>query len=368
MNMTLPRLYTAIGLMSGTSLDGIDVALIETDGLGYVKPLGFYYKAYDTSLRELLRQCFGMVTPNSDTKLAESLLTLVHADAVREALENFKISKEKIDIIGFHGQTITHDPNHRFTWQLGDGAILAENLNLHVINDFRSDDVKVGGQGAPLIPIYHWARCFQSQVKFPVAILNIGGVSNVTWLGREEGDILAFDCGPGNALIDDIVLKAIGQKFDKDGAISKSGQVDGDVVGRWLRHEFFSMKPPKSLDRQAWDITTISNFPLADAVATLTEFTVRSIAESRRFFPEPVNCLYVTGGGRLNLSIMEGLRTYFADVQPVEGIGWNGDSLEAEGFAYLAVRSLLKLPISFPKTTGCPYPISGGIFHPSPSG
>lgn len=357
------QIFHAIGLMSGTSLDGVDVALIETDGISHVKPMGFSYFPYSESLRAKIRACFGAKTKTPDIADAEHELTIAHVNAVKEFMASHSLVAKNINLIGFHGQTITHDPDNQFTWQLGVGDLLARETGIDVVYDFRTADVAAGGQGAPLIPIYHWARAFSSNVTFPVAILNIGGVSNVTWLGRNEGDLLAFDCGPGNALIDDVVLKATGARFDKDGAIALSGTADADILARWLSHPFFAKLPPKSLDRDAWDVKTISNYPLPDAVATLTDFTVAAIAQGATYFPEPATALYVTGGGRLNAAIMQGLRRELkCDVQPVEALGWNGDALEAEGFAYLAVRSVLGLPLSYPTTTGVKTAQKGGIF------
>ncbi|MBE2192246.1 MAG: anhydro-N-acetylmuramic acid kinase [Alphaproteobacteria bacterium] len=361
---TFPRLYKAIGLMSGTSLDGVDVALIETDGQGVVVPLGFAYKEYPEDLRQSIRQCFGARTGNDQTDQAECDLTLFHAVAVREFLTQESLDKTDIDLIGFHGQTITHDPGNGLTWQLGNGKLLANELGIDVVNDFRTNDVQQGGQGAPLIPVYHYARARVSNLKNPVAILNIGGVSNVTWIGEDEDDILAFDCGPGNALIDDLILKTTGERFDRDAGWARQGRADQDVLARWLAHPFFDAPAPKSLDRDAWDVTTISNFPLMDAAATLTEFTIRTIVRGADLFPQPAKAWYVTGGGRMNPAIIDGLKNALnTQVYKVDDLGWNGDALEAEGFAYMAVRHRLDLPISFPKTTGCTAPLTGGKLH-----
>lgn len=358
------KLYTAIGLMSGTSLDGVDVAFIETDGLSQVKPLGFSYFPYEEGLRAKLRACFGAKVKTPAITDAEQELTIAHINAVKAFMAAHSLTTKDVDLIGFHGQTITHDPANRFTWQLGAGDMLARETGINVVYDFRTADVQAGGQGAPLIPIYHWARAFASGLSFPVAILNIGGVSNVTWLGHEEGDILAFDCGPGNALIDDVVLRATGARFDTDGALAKAGTRDTEVLARWLSHPYFQTRPPKSLDRDAWDVKTVSNYPLPDAVATLTAFTVAAIAKAAEHFPEPAAAWYVTGGGRLNAAIMQGLRdTLQCRVESVDTLGWNGDALEAEGFGYLAVRSKLGLPLSYPTTTGVPRPQCGGILR-----
>ncbi len=357
----MQKITRIIGLMSGTSLDGVDVAIIETDGMSYVRPLGFAYYPYGDALRQDMRSCFGARIETPHLQKVEYDLTMAHAQAVKSFLVEKKIDPSDIDLIGFHGQTITHDPDHRFTWQLGDGPLLARETGIQVVYDFRTADVMAGGQGAPLIPVYHWARAFSSRVQFPVAILNIGGVSNVTWIGQNEGELLAFDCGPGNALIDDIVLKATGARFDKDGMIAKTGNADQDLLSRWLGHPFFDKIPPKSLDRDAWDATPVSTYLLPDAVATLTQFTVSSIVRGAQHFPEPAKEWYVAGGGRLNAAIMDGLRHGLGvPVHPVEQIGWNGDALEAEGFAYLAMRSVLGLPLSYPTTTGVKNPQQGG--------
>lgn len=350
--------------MSGTSLDGVDVALIETDGMGHVAPRGFYYKPYPDDLRSSIRGCFGARSMTPAIATVERDLTLIHADAVRDFLVQENLTPDDIDLVGFHGQSVSHDPAHHFTWQLGDGALLAREIGIDVVHDFRTADVKAGGQGAPLIPIYHWARAFASGLQFPVAILNIGGVSNVTWIGPEEGDFVAFDCGPGNALIDDVVLKATGEKFDRDGALARQAAPNADVLARWMAHPYFAQKPPKSLDRGGWDISTISNFPLAEAVATLTAFTVDAIAAAAQHFPAPARAWYVTGGGRHNRAIMDGLAQKLGvPVHAVDTLGWNGDALEAEGFAYMAVRSVLGHPLSFPGTTGVKKPISGGVLN-----
>ena len=355
------KTYRAIGLMSGTSLDGIDVALIETDGVSHVKPIAFSYFSYDEGLRAQIRACFGARVKTPATADAEHALTMAHVRAVKDFMAAHNLTKKDVDLIGFHGQTITHDPANMFTWQLGDGELLARETGIDVVYDFRTADVAAGGQGAPLIPIYHWARMQSSGVPTPVAILNIGGVSNVTWLGQADGDVLAFDCGAGNALIDDVVLKATGARFDTDGKLAKSGKVDEPKLREWLSHPYFKTLPPKSLDRDAWNTRMDDAMPLADKVATLTAFTVGAIVKAADHFPASAKLWYVAGGGRLNGAIMDGLRMSLnAPVHAVDALGWNGDAVEAEGFAYLAVRSVRGLPLSFPTTTGCPAPISGG--------
>lgn len=362
--MTKPSLYKAIGLMSGTSLDGIDVALVETDGMDYVVPLGSHYLPYDEETRSQIRDVFGRMKISPETQTAERSLTLLHAQAVNEFLAKENLSPQEINLIGFHGQTIAHAPQEKFTWQLGDGALLAAETGIDVINDFRSNDIKAGGEGAPLLPLYHRALLRTTEITEPAVILNIGGVSNVTWIGIGPEDILAFDTGPGNALIDDTMLKRTGEPFDRDGQLARQGVVRQLMVDLWMNHDFFMRQPPKSLDRNAWNVKNADNLPTKDALATLTYFTVRANIKAREFFPVQPETWYVTGGGRRNPVIMQSLQMGLGlPVKPVEDLGWNGDALEAEGFAYLGVRSMLELPISLPTTTGVAKPLSGGVLY-----
>lgn len=353
--MRSKNVHIAIGLMSGTSLDGVDAALIETDGESHVKPLDFVTLPYAPELRMQIRECFGKRAPDTATQNAADALTRMHIDAIKQ------LNGPKPDIIGFHGQTITHDPANRFTFQIGNPAMLADATGSDVVYDFRSDDVAAGGHGAPLLPLYHRARAVS--LPKPLAILNIGGVANVTWIGGDgDDDILAFDTGPGNALIDDFMLKTTGQPHDKNGALAAAGIVNQDVLSTWLAHAFFSQKPPKSLDRGSFAIASdaVGSNP-ADIAATLTAFTVQSIAQSVRWMPRTPLRWLVTGGGRHNAFMMRALHNLLqAPVDPVETAGWNGDALEAEGFGWLAVRHLKNLPLSLPSTTGAPYPLTGG--------
>lgn len=361
--MEKPRVYTAIGLMSGTSLDGIDAALVRTDGLGVVENLAFLTVPYDPAVRDSLRACLGLsADAGARVAAAEILMTDAHADVVHHLLNLTHRDAGEIDMIGFHGQTIFHDPAHGFTWQIGDGARLAEKTGITVVNDFRTNDVKAGGQGAPLIPVYH-AALAQALAK-PVAILNIGGVANVTWIGS-DGTILAFDTGPGNALINDWVRSHTGAEYDADGIHASTGVVDAVALGRLVQNPFFSLKPPKSLDRDAWNTSFLKGMTLENGAATLTAFTVRAVELALGHMPEKPKAWYVTGGGRLNPVIMDGLRKALAaPVESVDNLGWDGDALEAQGFAYLAVRSVLGFPLSFPGTTGVKQPVSGGRTWP----
>lgn len=345
------KIYTAIGLMSGTSLDGVDVAHIKTDGQGMVESLGFKTYPYEETLKDFVRACFGKKERDAETDAADALITDAHIKAV-------KAFGQKADLIGFHGQTITHDPDAHFTWQLGDGQRLAKETGMDVVFDFRSADVKAGGQGAPLIPLYHQAKA--QKLPKPLAVLNLGGVGNVTWLGRGPDDILAFDTGPGGALIDDFVKKRTGKSFDADGVLARAGWQNETMLMKWLSHPYFRVRPPKSLDRNAFDVSAVETLTDADGAATLTHFTVRGIKEATGHFPEPARRWLVAGGGRHNRAIMEGLSILEVPARPVEAVGWNGDALEAEGFAYLAVRSVLGLPLSLPATTGVKQPLSGG--------
>ncbi|HPF77650.1 MAG TPA: anhydro-N-acetylmuramic acid kinase [Alphaproteobacteria bacterium] len=349
------KVYTAIGMMSGTSMDGIDVALVRTDGKDMTELLDSRLFPYEEATRNAVRGVLGSRHATPETAQAERLLTDAHIQAVKQF-------GHKADIIGFHGQTIMHDPSQKFTWQIGDSARLAMETGMDVIGDMRQADVKAGGQGAPLLPLCH--RSFAADVEKPIAILNLGGVANITWLGRERTDILAFDTGPANALIDDLVNEATDEPYDHDGKLAQAGTPDVAMVARWLSHPYFSKPAPKSLDRDEWDVAEVRNLKLEDAVATLALFTVESVIKSLDLLPDTPRALYVAGGGRHNNYMMGSLNAALDyTVEPVEALGWNGDMLEAQGFAYLAVRSLLGLALTLPTTTGIKEPMTGGKLY-----
>ena len=351
---------TALGLMSGTSLDGVDVALLTTDGatVQALGPAGTV--AYDPAFRAELRSILGGQGPVAQV---ERTLTEFHAAVVDGFLRDHAIAPDAVDVIGFHGHTILHQPHLRKTWQIGDGARLAALIGLPVVCDFRGADVAAGGQGAPLVPVFH--RALAHGLPRPLAVLNIGGVANVTWIG-EDGAMLAFDTGPGNALIDDWVLRHTGQSFDDGGGLAATGKVDFVKLGAFLSHPYFAKAAPKSLDRDdfgriAGDLA--AGLSAEDGAATLTAFTVSSVAAAQDRFPRRPERWLVTGGGRHNATLMAGLtRTLETPVDPVEAVGWNGDALEAQAFAFLAVRSRRNLPLTYPETTGGPRPLTGGRY------
>lgn len=353
------KVYRVIGLMSGTSLDGIDVALIRTDGEKMIEREAFISLAYEDTLRRRIRQCLNK--PVDDfTREVEMELTQAHADAIVALLVERGLSPQEVDLIGFHGQTISHAPDKGETCQIGDGHLLAQLTGIPVVNDFRTADVKSGGQGAPLVPAYHLALA--GKLEKPVAFLNIGGVANVTFIGSHD-ELVAFDTGPGNALIDDWMLAKAGKKYDEDGVIAALGKVDATAVSEFLNYPFFALPAPKSLDRNYFSASTLGNMSLEDGAATITEFTVASIAASLHHLPETPKTWIVTGGGRLNKTIMQSLADRLgAEVISIDELGLNGDAIEAEAFAYLAVRSTRGMPISFPETTGVKQPMTGGQF------
>ncbi len=355
-----------IGLMSGTSMDGIDAAYMETDGEDIVRCEAAVTVPYDGAFRQRLA-AFIKAAPDrgaaSHEGAIETELTDLHAAAVFHLLKAMGVTPSAVDLIGFHGQTIWHRPARRATWQMGDGGRLADILGVPVAFDFRTADVAAGGQGAPLVPVYH-AALARAQ-GLPTAILNIGGVANITWVGT-AGELLAFDTGPGNGLINDWVESHNGQAMDKDGEMAAKGKADQALVARLLEHPFFSKHPPKSLDRFEFSTanfvgTHFAHFSPEDGAATLTAFTAAAVARALKHCPIKPQRLLVAGGGRHNPSLMREIeRAVGIPVAPVDGLGWDGDALEAQAFAYLAVRCLRGLPLTFPTTTGTPMPLTGG--------
>lgn len=339
--------------MSGTSLDGIDVAFAETDGRIRVVPGPAMTVPYPAEFRERLRGVLGTTEPAAEV---ETELTRLHAEAVERFLARYP--GLAADVVGFHGHTILHRPAERRTRQLGNGAALARRLGIDVVGDFRSADVAAGGEGAPLAPLYHAALA--APLVKPLAVLNLGGVGNVTWIG--EGDaILAFDTGPGNALLDDWVRRHTGAAADFDGALAAAGRASDAHVVRFLDRPYFALRPPKSLDRDDFADAMPESLPVEDGAATLAEMTAAAVAAARAHFPAPAREWLVTGGGRRNPALMAALaRRLDAPVRPADAAGWDGDALEAQAFAYLAVRSLEGLPLSLPSTTGVPRPMPGG--------
>jgi anhydro-N-acetylmuramic acid kinase len=361
--MTSKDRLLALGLMSGTSCDGVDAALVETDGREAITCGPWLSEPYDAAFHDRLRSVLG---GRGDIATVERELTERHAHAVRNLLTRQGIAASTVDVVGFHGQTVLHEPERGRTWQIGDGPLLARLTGIDVVNDFRSADVAAGGQGAPFVPLFHAALA--AALPRPLGVLNIGGVANVTWIGEAgvEGELIAFDTGPGNAMLNDWTLRHTGRPADIGGALASGGRVDAGALSALLRHPYFERPAPKSLDRDAFDPAPLERLSPADGAATLVAFTAAAVARAQSLFPRPVNRWLVAGGGRHNPTIMAALAERVGTpVAPVEAVGWDGDALEAQAFAYLAVRSLRGLPLSLPTTTGVSRPLTGGKRHPA---
>jgi anhydro-N-acetylmuramic acid kinase len=360
----------AIGLMSGTSLDGIDAALVETDGHEIFALEPTFYRPYSETERAPLRAALAAAVDVTDRAArpgvladAEALITRLHGEAVSAFLEQHGLAPETIDVVGFHGQTVLHRPQDRLTIQIGDGAALAATLGMPVVFDFRAADVAAGGQGAPLVPAFHRALVSGLDRPHPVAVLNIGGVANVTFCNG--GDPVACDTGPGNALIDDFMRARAGAPHDHNGEQAAAGCPDEAWVARVLAAPFFAAPPPKSLDRNAFaDVNLdLPAYSVPDGAATLAALTAAAVARVVPHLPERPRTWIVAGGGARNRTLVRMLaeRLGPATVETADAVGWSGDALEAQAFAYLAVRTLRGLPITFPGTTGVARPMTGGI-------
>ncbi len=352
-------MLTVIGLMSGTSMDGVDAALMRTDGVDGVEPLVFLTTPYREEFRTRLRACLG---GRGDVADVERDLTELHAAAVLRLLSETGVAARDVDLIGFHGHTILHAPKEGRTWQIGNGALLAQRTGIAVVDDFRTADVAAGGQGAPLASLYH--RALAASLPRPLAVLNLGGVGNVTWIAA-DGEVVACDTGPANALVDDWMLAKTGAPYDEGGRLAGSGCVHAVALTALLDNPYFDLPAPKSLDRDAFDPAPVRDLSPEDGAATLTAFTAFAVERVLPHLPEPPRRWLVCGGGRRNATLMAMLADRLrAPVDPVEVVGWDGDALEAQAFAYLAVRSRLGLPLSLPATTGVREPLTGGRYHP----
>lgn len=357
----------ALGLMSGTSMDGIDAALLVCDGERIETFGATFFRPYTAGERAELRAALAAavsLTGRSDRPgplaACEAMITRAHAEAATALLEKAGLEPRQVDVVGFHGHTVLHRPERGLTVQLGDGAALARATGCDVVYDFRAADMAAGGEGAPFVPVYHRALANMRELSGPLAFVNIGGVANITWIG-EGGELVAFDCGPGNALIDDLVRARTGEPFDKGGALAARGSVDRLVLARLLDHRFFRRNPPKSLDRNDFSTDAVSGLSSEDAAATLTAFTVQAIARAAALVPEPPRRWIVVGGGARNPALMTTLSgAVHGEVETAEALGLSPDFIEAQAFAYLALRSLKGLPLTYPGTTGVAAPQTGG--------
>ena len=358
----------ALGTMSGTSLDGVDAAMVLTDGHSILDFGQAEYRAYSPKEQQIIHAALGKWPGDAGVEAAAEVVETAHA----EVLSRFSGA----EIIGFHGQTLAHDPRGRGTHQTGSGSVLAAVLSLPVVWDFRTADVKLGGQGAPLAPFYHFACAKRIGAAAPLAILNLGGVGNLTWIDPRRaapevlGALLAFDTGPANAPINDLMRARLGLIQDQGGVLAAQGLPDTAIIDAFLRHPYFYKMPPKSLDRNDFNmlLQDVKKLSDVDAVATLTMAAALAVARGAEHFPHPVTRILVTGGGRHNAALMAMLQAALpCSVEPIEAVGLDGDMLEAQAFAYLAVRVAQGLPTSGPSTTGVAGAVGGGqISQPQP--
>ncbi len=367
----------ALGLMSGTSMDGVDAALVRTDGRTIDEIGPSLTLPYDSDTRARLGAAVAGDAGVAEIDAVERLITDHHGEVVARLLDLWRANEGNTRspaIVGFHGHTLWHRPHEGKTRQIGDGRRLALMTGVPVVNDFRSADMAAGGEGAPLAPLYHAAKLRGADVSYPLCIVNLGGVANVTWIaapdwdsGRHALGILAFDTGPASAFLDDWTKAHTGRPFDEGGALAAQGRVNSKLLAGLLSDPYFAVPPPKSLDRAGFDVSQVAGLDAADGAATLTEFSAQAVARARDFLPQLPNAWFASGGGRHNNVLMAAISTALAaEIGPVEQLGWNGDVLEAEAFAFLAVRCLRGLPTSLPATTGAKHPVVGGRLHQPP--
>ncbi|WP_031552164.1 anhydro-N-acetylmuramic acid kinase [Parvularcula oceani] len=376
--MPSDKVLTAIGLMAGTSLDAVDAAVLRTDGEGVVEAGPSISVPYPSATRaEIVRATRAALEGRdgaAEIGRAADDVTSAHIKAVKRLMEKGGLSRDEIDVIGFHGQTILHRPPVDASapgrsWQIGSGRILSDELRIDVVDGFRQADMRMGGEGAPLAPVYHAALVRQLGRDHAVGVLNLGGVANITFVPADAkpSGLLAFDCGPGNGLVDEWVQRHTGEAMDMDGQLAAAGRVHEETVRMMALAPFLRRKPPKSLDRYDFKLKPVEGLSLEDGAATLTAFTAACVARSVPLLPSPPGEWIVCGGGRHNPVLMNELQDRLtADVLTAEEAGWRGDDVEAECFAYLAVRSLKSLPLSFPGTTRAPRPLTGGVHHKKP--
>ncbi|MGP1275510.1 MAG: anhydro-N-acetylmuramic acid kinase [Caulobacterales bacterium] len=359
------------GLMSGTSLDGVDVALLESDGERLTRFGPGLERPYSSAERKGLLAAVDAAlqwrwqgeAPSAFAE-AERILTLTHGEAVEAVCAKAGLSPSELDAVGFHGQTVLHQaPLNGVkgrTLQLADGQALSDRLGCRVVYDFRTADVEAGGQGAPLVPVYHRALSQWSGLEWPLGVINIGGVANITHIAA-DGTLTAFDTGPGNGLIDAFVEARTGEIMDRNGEIAARGRIHEAAFAEFLDNPYFSRPGPKSLDRWDFSLDTVRNLSLEDGAATLTGLTAKTIAMGVAALPDEPRRLVLCGGGRRNATLAElvaaatGMKVYSA-----ETLGWRGDLVEAEAFAFLAARVIAGLPFTYPGTTGVKAPMGGG--------
>ena len=373
------KLYTAIGLMSGTSMDGVDASLIRSNGIDEFTKILDEYHEYDSNLHECLIDLRNVILNFEDLEKYSSKIneiereiTIFHGKIINQISLKYD---DKIDLIGFHGQTIYHNPEKKITKQLGDGKLLSQLIKKKVIFDFRQEDIKNNGQGAPLTPIFHNLVSKyinkQNQIQFPIGFINIGGISNITKVlrasGKIEENLEAFDSGPGNCLIDEWIRKNSKKKFDENGSIARSGKIDQLILNQAIDN-FKINSYDKSLDIKDFDISFARGLSLEDGCSTITNFTAYLIAKGIEYSnndkSKPIT-YFICGGGRKNTILIQSIKDYLSNqtnlsLDLIDNYEFDGDYIESQAFGYLAIRSFLKLPISFPKTTGCDFQTIGG--------
>ena len=365
------KIFTALGLMSGTSADGVDIAILKTDGKARIK-LGVsdYYpfsKSFSTKIKGIFKKKVNIKKLRKQKRIIELENEFTHLNliAINKFLKKNQINKKKIDVIGFHGQTISHNPSNGYSWQIGNFQELANLLNIKVVGNFRENDIKNGGQGAPLTPIFHYY--LTKKIKKKICFINLGGISNVTYFNHRSNtsldNILAFDSGPCCSLIDDWISKNSKKKFDNFGLLARKGNVQKEIVLNYLKKSYFSKSPPKSLDRSFFTLSLLrKKIKIEDGAATLNNLIAESLLKAFDYFPDDPELCILSGGGRLNKFLVELIRNKIQQSQILlsDKYNWSGDAIEAYAFGYLSVRKLLNLPITFPKTTGVKKPLAGG--------
>jgi len=365
----MKKLITAIGLMSGTSCDGIDASIIESDGENILNLIGDYFFPYEEEsrfrirkLKEKIDKAIDLEINKSEITDLEQEITFLHSKAINLLLEKLKINISGIDLVGLHGHTIFHSFHSKKTKQLSDGKALSKLMGLNVVYDFRENDLRNGGQGAPLVPVYHKLLQKKLELKFPIVFVNIGGISNLTYLNKND-EMISFDSGPGNFLIDKLLQLKSNNKtqFDKDGDLAFKGKVDKSILDSYLSDPYYDVQPPKSLDVNDFNLSLVRGISLENSITTLSELTSVTIVNSLNYFLHRPQKIILCGGGRKNKYIYEQIKKKSNILTTnIDNYKINGDFIESQAFAYLAIRSFLKKPISFPKTTGVPKPMRGG--------